>query len=298
MKKGHHVTIVGSVVNNGNWELTSVGKRYGEDVADGAAHYNYSIDGNTMDIDVIKDGFLMIESSAATGIFSVTMPDLNDPIITKDLETTYVVDREEPLTLEVEAELSYNIDGHSLSYQWYKSETNDNRGGVEIKGATTASYEIESVTENAFYYCLVKNKATGTVTPSAVTAVGFYLGVTFANNDAAAYGEAPKMIKIQGGLPVTMPKNQTLIKDGYTLTGWTDGKTTTAIGEDYTPQNDVILNPVFTPNAANVSLQKRSEEMTVRWVFATENGSAEYNDTVSANVLQPIINGDAMWASR
>ena len=294
MKKGHHVTIVGSVVNNGNWELTSVGKRYGEDVADGAAHYNYSIDGNTMDIDVIKDGFLMIESSAATGIFSVTMPDLNDPIITKDLETTYVVDREEPLTLEVEAELSYNIDGHSLSYQWYKSETNDNRGGVEIKGATTASYEIESVTENAFYYCLVKNKATGTVTPSAVTAVGFYLGVTFANNDAAAYGEAPKMIKIQGGLPVTMPKNQTLIKDGYTLTGWTDGTTTTAIGAEFTPKTDVTLYPVFTKNADNVSLQKRSEEMTVRWVFATENGSAEYNNNASANVLQPIINGDAI----
>lgn len=294
MKKGHHVTIVGSVVNNGNWELTSVGKRYGEDVADGAAHYNYSIDGNTMDIDVIKDGFLMIESSAATGIFSVTMPDLNDPVITKDLETTYVVDREEPLTLEVEAELSYNIDGHSLSYQWYKSETNSNRNGVAIPGATAASYEIESVTENAFYYCLVKNKATGTVTPSNVTAVGFYLDVTFVNDDADAYGEAPKMVKTQGGLPVTMPKNQTLIKDGYTLTGWTDGTTTTAIGAEYTPQNDVILNPVFTKNADNVSLQKRSEEMTVRWVFATENGSAEYNNNASANVLQPIINGDAV----
>ena len=294
MKKGHHVTIVGSVVNNGNWELTSVGKRYGEDVADGAAHYNYSIDGNTMDIDVIKDGFLMIESSAATGIFSVTMPDLNDPVITKDLETTYVVDREKPLTLEVEAELSYNIDGHSLSYQWYKSETNSNREGVAIDGETAASYEIKSVTENAFYYCLVKNKATGTVTPSNVTAVGFYLNVKFENNDPDAYGEAPKMVKTQGGLPVTMPKNQTLIKDGYTLTGWTDGKTTTAIGKDYTPQNDVILNPVFTKNADNVSLQKRSEEMTVRWVFATENGSAEYNNNASANVLQPIINGEAI----
>lgn len=294
MKKGHHVTIVGSVVNNGNWELTSVGKRYGEDVADGAAHYNYSIDGNTMDIDVIKDGFLMIESSAATGIFSVTMPDLNDPVITKDLETTYVVDREKPLTLEVEAELSYNIDGHSLSYQWYKSETNDNRGGVAINGATTASYEIKSVKENAFYYCLVKNKATGTITPSKVTAVGFYLNVKFENNDPDAYGEAPKMVKTQGGLPVTMPKNQTLIKDGYTLTGWTDGKTKTAIGEDYTPQNDVILNPVFTPNADNVSLQKRTDEMGLTWQFVTLNGSAEYNNNASANVQQVIISNDTI----
>ncbi|MCI6861784.1 MAG: chitobiase/beta-hexosaminidase C-terminal domain-containing protein [Prevotella sp.] len=294
MKVGHHVTIVGSAVNNANWDLTSVGKRWGEDAADGAAHYDYKIDGNKIEIDITKSGFMMLESNKQTGIFSVTMPDLNDPVITKDLETTYVVDREEPLTLEVEAELSYNIDGHSLSYQWYKSETNSNRNGVAIDGATAASYEIKSVTENAFYYCLVKNRATGTVTPSAVTAVGFYLGVTFANNDVAAYGEAPKMIKTQGGLPVTMPKNQTLIKDGYTLTGWTDGTTTTAIGAEFTPKTDVTLYPVFTKNADNVSLQKRSEEMTVRWVFATENGSAEYNDTVSANVLQPIINGEAI----
>lgn len=294
MKVGQHVTIVGSAVNNANWDLTSVGKRWGEDAADGAAHYDYKIDGNKIEIDITKSGFMMLESNKQTGIFSVTMPDLNDPVITKDLETTYVVDREEPLTLEVEAELSYNIDGHSLSYQWYKSETNSNRNGVAIDGATAASYEIESVTENAFYYCLVKNRATGTVTPSAVTAVGFYLDVAFANNDAAAYGEAPKMIKTQGGLPVTMPKNQTLIKDGYTLTGWTDGTTTTAIGAEFTPQTDVTLYPVFTKNADNVSLQKRSEEMTVRWVFATENGSAEYNNNASANVLQPIINGDAV----
>lgn len=294
MKVGQHVTLVGSAVNNANWDLTSEGKRYGEDAADKAANYTYSITGNQIDIDVTKSGFLMIESNKQTGIFSVTMPDLNDPVITKDLETTYVVDREEPLTLEVEAELSYNIDGHSLSYQWYKSETNSDRNGVAIDGATAASYEIESVTENAFYYCLVKNRATGTVTPSAVTAVGFYLDVAFANNDAAAYGEAPKMIKTQGGLPVTMPKNQTLIKDGYTLTGWTDGTTTTAIGAEFTPQTDVTLYPVFTKNADNVSLQKRSEEMTVRWVFATENGSAEYNNNASANVLQPIINGDAV----
>lgn len=294
MKVGQHVTLVGSAVNNANWDLTSEGKRWGEDAADKAANYTYSITDNQIDIDVTKSGFLMIESNKQTGIFSVTMPDLNDPVITKDLETTYVVDREEPLTLEVEAELSYNIDGHSLSYQWYKSETNSNRNGVAIDGATAASYEIESVTENAFYYCLVKNRATGTVTPSAVTAVGFYLDVTFANNDAAAYGEAPKTVKVQGGLPVTMPKNQTLIKDGYTLTGWTDGTTTTAIGAEFTPQTDVTLYPVFTKNADNVSLQKRSEEMTVRWVFATENGSAEYNNNASANVLQPIINGDAV----
>ena len=257
-----------------------------------------SVTSTRLEMEMKTDGSIgLYNTSAGSGgsiIRKITLPDKNFPVITKDLETTYVVDREEPLTLEVEAELSYNIDGHSLSYQWYKSETNSNREGVAIDGATAASYKIESVTENAFYYCLVKNRATGTVTPSAVTAVGFYLDVAFANNDAAAYGEAPKMIKTQGGLPVTMPKNQTLIKDGYTLTGWTDGTTTTAIGAEFTPQTDVTLYPVFTKNADNVSLQKRSEEMTVRWVFATENGSAEYNDSVSANVNQVSINNSTI----
>ena len=257
-----------------------------------------SVTSTRLEMEMKTDGSIGLYNTSAGSsgsiIRRITLPDKNFPVITKDLEATYVVDKEESLTLKVEAELSYNLDGHSLSYQWYKSETNSNRNGVAIVGETAASYEIESVKENAFYYCLVKNKATGTITPSNVTAVGFYLNVKFVNDDPDAYGEAPKMVKTQGGLPVTMPKNQTLIKDGYTLTGWSDGPTTIAIGEDYVPQKDVILHPVFTPNAANVSLQKRTDEMGLTWQFVTLNGSAEYNNNASANVQQIIISNDTI----
>ena len=243
---------------------------------------------------ILNNGNAFLSLNRNMRIYSIILPTKYQPIITKDLEETYVVDKDEALTLSVEAELSAQMEGHSLAYQWYSNTSNSNKGGTAIEGATSADYTIEKVNKSAYYYCLVSNTATGAITPSSPAAVGFYLNVVFTNNDADAYGEAPKAVKVQSGLPVTMPKNQTLIKDGYTLTGWTDYVTSTAIGEDYIPQNDVILNPVFTKNADNVSLQKRSEEMTVRWVFATENGSAEYNNNASANVLQPIINGDAV----
>ena len=243
---------------------------------------------------ILNNGNAFLSLNREMRIYSIILPTKYQPVITKDLEETYVVDKDEALTLSVEAQLSAQMDGHSLAYQWYSNTSNSNKGGTAVEGATSADYTIEKVNKSAYYYCLVSNTATGAITPSSPAAVGFYLNVKFANNDADAYGAAPKAVKVQSGLPVTMPKNQTLIKDGYTLTGWTDYVTSTAIGKDYTPQNDVILNPVFTKNADNVSLQKRSEEMTVRWVFATENGSAEYNNNASANVLQPIINGEAI----
>ncbi len=243
---------------------------------------------------ILNNGNAFLSLNRNMRIYSIILPTKYQPVITKDLEETYVVDKDEALTLSVEAQLSAQMDGHSLAYQWYSNTSNSNKGGTAIAGATSADYTIEKVNKSAYYYCLVSNTATGAITPSSPAAVGFYLNVRFVNDDADAYGETPKTVKVQSGLPVTMPKNQTLIKDGYTLTGWTDYVTSTAIGEDYIPQNDVILNPVFTKNADNVSLQKRSEEMTVRWVFATENGSAEYNNNASANVNQVSINNSTI----
>ena len=296
LKKGQHVILTGGFKEN-VWYTD--GTKDGVAI-EGAAKYKTSpgADNRTMTIDVLSDGaivFLMARDDVhANRIDIMQIPDKYAPVIVSDLDESYVVDKGSALEMSVEAELAANVDGHKLSYQWYITTENKNKGGAAIPGATSASYTIEKVVNPAYYYCLVSNTATGTITPTRPAAVGFYVNVGFVNNDADAYGEAPKTVKVQGGLPVTMPKNQTLIKDGYTLTGWTDGKTTTAIGKDYTPQNDVILNPVFTKNADNVSLQKRSEEKTVRWVFATENGSAEYNNNASANVLQPIINGEAI----
>ncbi len=294
VKKGQQVILTGGF--NGNVWYTD-GTKDGVAIV-GAAKYKTSpgADNRTMTIDVLSDGaivFLMAKDDGhANRIDIMQIPDKYAPVIVSDLKEVYVVDKDASLTMSLEAGLAANIEGHTLSYQWYEATNSKNKGGTAIAGATSAEYTIEKVNKSAYYYCLVTNTATGTITPTRAAAVGFYVSVGFENDDA--YGEAPKPIKVQSGLPVTMPKNQTLIKDGYTLTGWTDGTTTTAIGAEFTPKTDVTLYPVFTKNADNVSLQKRSEEMTVRWVFATENGSAEYNNNASANVLQPIINGDAI----
>ena len=296
LKKGQQVILTGCF--DGNVWYTD-GTKDGVAI-EGAAKYNTSpgADNRTMTIDVLSDGaivFLMAKDEKhANRIEIMQIPDKYAPVIVSDLKEIYVVDKDASLTMSLEAELAANIDGHALSYQWYETTNSKNKGGTAIAEATSAEYTIEKVNKSAYYYCLVTNTATGTITPTRAAAVGFYVSVGFENDDDDAYGEAPKPIKVPSGQPVTMPKNQTLIKDGYTLTGWTDGTTTTAIGEDYVPQKNVVLHPVFTKNTANVSLQKRSEEMTVRWVFATENGSAEYNNNASANVLQPIINGDAV----
>ena len=295
MKKGQKIIINSEA--DALWLWPDGNKNNDPDLhIDSSASYLVEQNENTTQttLTMLTSGNAFLSINKYKRIYSIILPTKYQPIITKDLEETYVVDKDEALTLSVEAQLSAQMDGHRLAYQWYVNKSNSNKGGIAIAGATMADYTIKKVDSSAYYYCLVSNAATGSITPSSPAAVGFYLNVKFVNDDPDAYGEAPKMVKTQGGLPVTMPKNQTLIKDGYTLTGWSDGPTTIAIGEDYVPQNDVILNPVFKKNADNVSLQKRSEEMTVRWVFATENGSAEYNNNASANVLQPIINGEAI----
>lgn len=296
LKKGQQVILTGGF--DGNVWYTD-GTKDGVAI-EGAAKYKTSPgdDNRTMTIDVLSDGaivFLMAKDANHNNRIDIMqIPDKYAPVIVSDLDESYVVDKGSALEMSVEAELAANIDGHALSYQWYETTNSKNKGGTAIVGATSADYTIEKVDKSAYYYCLVTNTATGTITPTRAAAVGFYVSVGFENDDDDAYGEAPKPIKVQSGLPVTMPKNQTLIKDGYTLTGWTDGTTTTAIGKDYVPQKNVVLKPVFTKNADNISLQKRTDEMGLTWQFVTLNGSAEYNNNASANVQQVIISNDTI----
>jgi hypothetical protein len=70
----------------------------------------------------------------------------------------------------------------------------------------------------------------------------------------------------------TIPaKNFTLYKDGYTLTGWSDGKNTYAAGDKITLSESITLTPVFTQN--EVSLADRTEPVTVKWNFRRDQGA-------------------------
>lgn len=120
----------------------------------------------------------------------------------------------------------------------------------------------------------------------APTPVTSYV-VEFALGDAE--GTAPTAVDVTIGEDITMPVNKTLYKDGYTLTGWSDGVNTYPIGESFTPANDVVLTPVFTANEAD--LLNASSDVTVKWYFGGGNGAptTSYEGTSGLLVAQATI---------
>lgn len=93
------------------------------------------------------------------------------------------------------------------------------------------------------------------------------------SGDAEIEGVAPSLVYLEAGSSITIPANYTLYKEGYTLTGWTDGNTTYNIGAKVTITEDVTLTPVFRANT--VSLANRSEALTITWDFQRKNGAPE-----------------------
>ena len=120
--------------------------------------------------------------------------------------------------------------------------------------------------------------------------------VVFALGEAE--GSAPAAVDVTIGDALTMPVNRTMYKEGYTLTGWSDGENTYAIGTAFTPASDVTLNPVFTQNATAIT--EATEEVTVRWYFGESNGAPSMHlegATVIGNgffVAQATVGGNPM----
>ena len=88
----------------------------------------------------------------------------------------------------------------------------------------------------------------------------------------------------------TIPaKNFTLYKEGYTLTGWTDGTKTYANGEKVTLTGDLALTPVFTANT--VSLADRTEPVTLNYTFRRDQGAptVAYQNATGIWVTQATI---------
>jgi len=83
-------------------------------------------------------------------------------------------------------------------------------------------------------------------------------------------GTAPSAITEKVGSTIVMPKNYTMYIEGKTLTGWSDGTNTYAVGAEYTvPESDVTLTAVFEDNTVN--LADRTEAVTLKWQFGQAN---------------------------
>ena len=132
------------------------------------------------------------------------------------------------------------------------------------------------------------------VAVEAVNATPTKYTVTYALGSETAEGVLPASSEIDAGESVAIPLNRTLYKDGYTLTGWTDGTNTHAPGATVTPEGDLTLTPVFTQNS--VALADRTSDVTLKWDFQTRNGAPvlNYQNKAGIYVTQGNVNGSTI----
>ena len=121
--------------------------------------------------------------------------------------------------------------------------------------------------------------------------------VTFSLGGETAEGTLPESVTqdIKENNKYTLLPNRTLFKDGYTLTGWTDGVTTYGSGDILTITDDVTLNAVFTANT--VSLDDRTAETTVVWDFQRKNSAPLLNiggSKTGVYVTQVTVSGETI----
>lgn len=107
--------------------------------------------------------------------------------------------------------------------------------------------------------------------------------------------QLPESKDVIDGESMTIPANYTLYKEGYTLTGWTDGTNTYNTGSEFTPTESVQLTPVFTQNTK--SLADRTESVTIKWNFRKDQGapSVSYqNKDGLIYVAQTTVDGETI----
>ncbi|MGN1375080.1 MAG: chitobiase/beta-hexosaminidase C-terminal domain-containing protein, partial [Prevotella sp.] len=129
----------------------------------------------------------------------------------------------------------------------------------------------------------------------AITAVfDKQYSITFGVGESGAAGQVPPVIYVQAdnATSFTVPNNNSLYKEGCTLTAWTDGTNTYKLGESVIATSNLTLTPVFTPNT--VSLSDLTEETTVTWQFGKSKGAPSLNINTNSTlylVTQAEVNG-------
>ena len=115
--------------------------------------------------------------------------------------------------------------------------------------------------------------------------------ISYSLGSETAEGVVPVGAEVTDGETYTIVKNFTLYKEGYTLTGWTDGTTTYATGETITPTSDLALTPVFTANT--VTLADRTDAVDVLFTFRRDQGAPTvgYEGVTGIWVTQAMVNG-------
>ncbi len=174
-----------------------------------------------------------------------------------------------------------NVKDTTSDYVIAYQKVNEATFTAEIKNAGT--YYLTSYNGDFYMAGFVVEMASSDNTPRTVK---------FANDTEGVIGTLPVAVDVKVGATLTIPVNQTLFKEGYTLTGWSDGTKTYAIGESFEPKEDVTLKAVFTANT--FALSESLTELTVRWDFQTQNGAPQVQweqRTGDFLITQVAING-------
>ena len=99
--------------------------------------------------------------------------------------------------------------------------------------------------------------------------------VTFAHAEGATGALPANLVDLAPTTAITLPKNTSMYKEGYTFESWTDGEDFYDPGFEYEVSDDVTFTAVYAENT--VSLAGRTEAVTIKWEFSQSKGVAPIN---------------------
>lgn len=111
---------------------------------------------------------------------------------------------------------------------------------------------------------------------------------TFSKGTSNAVGVVPNSLSVESGKKICIPVNRSLYVAGSTLSGWTDGTNTYAVGDSVTMTSDMTLTPVFKANTK--TLADRTDSMiTLKWYTCSIGGTPTYALQGSGNYAGALV---------
>ena len=202
--------------------------------------------------------------------------------------------------LNLESNGGYDINKAELNafstFVW-RAVTATTRGLFQIRGfSTTSGYTPTDVMYNGAFLADGWNAQLFDLEIRGASITYSMGGVTGVEGELPADVFIKESDMTDGSYNYTLPKNYTLYKEGWTLTGWSDGTNTYNPGATLTVSSNVILTPVFTENS--VSLTDRTDPVTITWDFQRNNGAPTINGWEGTDghvwVAQAEVNGQTI----
>lgn len=189
-----------------------------------------------------------------------------------------------------------DADGMPDAYEDAKGlNKNDPSDGAMIasNGYTNLENYLNAIVDgsisNADYQTSVTYVAPGAALDGNIT-------ISFANDDPEIFGNAPKSmtINVKNRDAVIFLPSWTFYKEGYTMTGWTDGNMTYSFDTDYTGYftQDVCLYPSMTKNKKNIT--DRTDDMEVVWDFTQPTAPSLGDGSKGIYVTRAYIDNDSL----